>query len=278
MISNPLVKFFRQPAIYIRLPSGGKGWEPGSIDMPPNGEIPVLPMTAIDEITYRTPDALFNGEAVVSVIQSCIPNIKNAWSVPSIDLDTILVAIRIASSGHTLDIGSQCPACQEEHDFEMDLRNILDQVRTPAYDKELVQGDLKFYFRPLSYKEITENSLMQFENQRLIQAMDGIDENEPNRVQKINQVMQKLVSLTVSAMSQSIIEIRTGDAIVSDRGYIEEFLNNCDRSVFNTVKDYVVKLREESEIKPLSIKCPGCGHEYKQEFTLDLANFFVSAS
>ena len=32
----------------------------------------------IDEITFKTPDALLNGQATVDVIQSCIPNIKDA--------------------------------------------------------------------------------------------------------------------------------------------------------------------------------------------------------
>ena len=69
MISNnPLKQYFRQPAIYVRLPSGGQHYPPGAINMPPNGELPVFPMTAMDEITYRTPDALFNGSAVISVI------------------------------------------------------------------------------------------------------------------------------------------------------------------------------------------------------------------
>ena len=87
--SNPLQQFFRQPALYIRLPSEGRQWPPGSINMPPNQEIPVLPMNAIDEITYRTPDALFNGSATVNVIQSCIPSIVNAWVMPQIDLNTV---------------------------------------------------------------------------------------------------------------------------------------------------------------------------------------------
>ena len=67
--NNPLQQYFRQPAIYLRLPSNGEFYPPGSIDMPVNKEIPIFPMTAIDEITYRTPDALFNGTAVVNVIQ-----------------------------------------------------------------------------------------------------------------------------------------------------------------------------------------------------------------
>ena len=109
--ANPLKQYFRQPAIYMRLPTGGKYWAEGTIDMPQNGEIPVYPMTAIDEITYRTPDALFNGQAVASVIQSCIPNVKNAWAAPAPDINSMLVAIRLASYGHELEIASTCPSC-----------------------------------------------------------------------------------------------------------------------------------------------------------------------
>lgn len=68
--ANPLKQFFRQPAIYLRLPSNGDFWPDGAVDVPHNRELPVYPMTALDEITYRTPDALFNGQAVVTVIQS----------------------------------------------------------------------------------------------------------------------------------------------------------------------------------------------------------------
>jgi hypothetical protein len=70
--ANPLKQFFRQPSIYLRLPSLGQFWDQKAIAMPPNKELPVYPMTAIDEITYRTPDALFNGQAVVNVIHYMI--------------------------------------------------------------------------------------------------------------------------------------------------------------------------------------------------------------
>jgi hypothetical protein len=112
--ANPLRHFFRQPAIYLRLPSDGNFWPEGDLAMPQNRELPVLPMTAIDEITYRTPDALFNGQAVISVIESCIPNIKNAWSAPGLDVNAILIAIRIASYGHNMCISTTCTKCQNE--------------------------------------------------------------------------------------------------------------------------------------------------------------------
>ena len=47
---NPLANHFRQPAIHLRLPSGGNNWPTDSLDMPETGELPVYPMTARDEL------------------------------------------------------------------------------------------------------------------------------------------------------------------------------------------------------------------------------------
>nr|NIU01198.1 hypothetical protein [Nitrosopumilaceae archaeon]NIU85959.1 hypothetical protein [Nitrosopumilaceae archaeon]NIV66026.1 hypothetical protein [Nitrosopumilaceae archaeon]NIX61800.1 hypothetical protein [Nitrosopumilaceae archaeon] len=54
MTDNPLKQYFRQPTIHISLPSNGKYYSEGSIEIPESGELPVYPMTAIDEITYKT--------------------------------------------------------------------------------------------------------------------------------------------------------------------------------------------------------------------------------
>ena len=279
MNSNPLSKFFRQPAIYIRLPSQGQHWLPGSIDYPANGEIPVMPMTAIDEISYRTPDALFNGEAVVGVIQSCIPNIKNAWAAPGPDIDVLLIAIRIASYGHQMEIGSQCPSCGEEHNFNLDLRGVIDGLKSSDYSKSLAQGDLVFHFRPLSYREITDNSLHQFEQQKTLQLInESSDLDEKDKISKMNSTMKSLLDVTIKAMSQCITEIRTPAAIVTEQEHIEEFIVNCDRTIFNNIRDHIIKQRESSEIQPLDITCPSCTHQYQQIFTMDMSNFFVAAS
>jgi hypothetical protein len=236
-------------------------------------------MTAIDEISYRTPDALFNGEAVTGVIQSCVPNIKDAWAVPGNDVDVLLIAIRIASYGQQLDIGSTCPACGEEHDFSLDLRGIVDGLKSSDYNTHLTQGDLAFHFRPLTYREMTNNSLQQFEQQKTLQMINESTEiSEKDKIEKMNVMMKSLVEVTVKAISQSITEIRTPGAIVTEQAHIEEFIVNCDRIIFNNLRDFVISLRESSEIQPLEITCPSCTHQYRQVFTMDMSNFFVAAS
>jgi len=80
--TNPLSKYFRQPALYINLPSEGRWYPDGGVEIPVTGSVPIYAMTAKDEITMKTPDALLNGAATVSVIESCCPAIKDAWKMP----------------------------------------------------------------------------------------------------------------------------------------------------------------------------------------------------
>ena len=94
---NPLASYFRQAKLYTPLPSKGRFYEEGSIDWPATGEIAVFPMTAKDEMAMRTPDALLNGQSTVEVIKSCVPAIRDPWEIPSLDMDVLLISIRMAS-------------------------------------------------------------------------------------------------------------------------------------------------------------------------------------
>ena len=76
---NPLASFYRQPKIYVKLPSKGEFYPPGSLDVSANGEYPVYAMTAKDELLFKTPDALLSGQSTVELIKSCIPAITNPW-------------------------------------------------------------------------------------------------------------------------------------------------------------------------------------------------------
>ena len=135
---NPLKQYFRRPSIYIKLPSGGKYYAPGVLNQTETGELPVYPMTAIDDITSKTPDALFNGSAVVELIKSCIPDIKEPWLINSIDLDAILIAIRSASAGNELEIETICPKCSEEAKYGINLVGLLSTLKSGDYNLSLI--------------------------------------------------------------------------------------------------------------------------------------------
>lgn len=276
--NNPLRKFFRQPSIYIKLPSGGEFYPQGTVEMPPNRELPVFPMTAMDEITYRTADALFNGSAVVNVIESCVPNIKNAWKIPALDIDTILVGIRIASFGHEMEFESVCPFCQHENSFGLDLRVVLENIKPVDYNQTVNIGDIAVYFKPLDYEQINANAMAQFEDQKLIEMLPQSDLPDDEKMRRINQAFIKLSNMTVSAIASSISMIKAGEEMVTDGEYIEEFVRNCDREVFGKIRDHIVNLKESTELKPINVTCEGCQKPYETPFTLNVSNFFGSAS
>lgn len=276
--ANPLKQFFRQPAIYMRLPSAGEYWPDGSINMPENKELPVYPMTAIDEITYRTPDALFNGQAVVNVIKSCVPAITDAWAIPAQDLNAILVAIRIASYGHELEVGTRCPACETEGEYTLDLRQVLDQLKSGDFETPMVHGDLTITFQPMSYRGQNDSSQSQFEQQKNIQLIQQSDLPDEEKITRLNEALQQITQLTMSALKWSISSIKTPTALVTEPNFIEEFIKNCDRKLYTKIRDHIIGLRLASELKPLAIKCDNCSHEYQQQFNLDQTAFFEVAS
>ena len=276
--NNPLKQYFRQPAIYIKLPSQGKYYPPGSFSPSVTGEYPVYPMTAIDEITYRTPDAMFNGQATVNVIQSCVPDIKDAWQTPAMDMDTVLVAIRIASYGHEMEFNSQCPACNAESDRSLDLRLVLDGLQTPDYSQCIKHGDMEIFLKPMTYKNLTDNSQMQYENQKLLQILPNADATDNDKMTAMGAALLKITEVTIKALAQSVALVKTPTAMVSEPEFIEEMLNNCDRTLFNHIRDQIVALKDVAEMKPLHLICDECNHEYDQQLTMDMSSFFAPAS
>ncbi len=157
---NPLAAFFRQPKIYVSLPSKGEFYPEGSLKKTTNNEYPVFAMTARDELLFKTPDALMNGVATREVISSCIPNILDPWKIPSLDVDAVLSAIRIATYGEEMEVSVRCPQCENLNDSMVDLRDVLDRLNKINFDTKVEIGsDMIVYLRPMTYEEITKTAL-----------------------------------------------------------------------------------------------------------------------
>ena len=164
---NPLSKYFRQSAVYISLPTSGN-YPPTVLEKSQTGEIGVMPMTARDEIKFKTPDALMNGQGVVDVVESCIPQIKDAWQISNYDLDTILIAIRIATYGETMDINFNVPITNEQSSHTVNLPALLEQIKSQEIINEMVLKDgLKIHVRPLTYRDMTKASIKTFQQQKI---------------------------------------------------------------------------------------------------------------
>lgn len=271
--ANPLFKHFRQPSVYIKLPGQGKFWATGSLDLPPTGEIAIYPMTVKDEVLIKTPDALMNGSGVVDVIQSCCPNIKDAWQTPAIDLDAILIAIRIASYGAVMDIDTKCPQCGAENTHGVDLRIVLDEVRPPTYDPITI-NDLVFQFKPQTFKNLNANNIISYEQQKLIATLASSELSEDEKIAQFQQMFPKLTDLNIMAVVNCIEGIQVNRDLVTDPEHIKEFVSNCDRATYQSIKDKIDEYIEASKIQPIHAQCIECSNQYTTEITFEQANFF----
>ena len=272
--NNPLQKHFRQPAVYLRLPAGGRFWDSKALEMPESMEIPIYPMTIKDEITIKTPDALMNGQGVVDVIHSCCPNIKNAWATPSVDMDAIFIAIRIASYGSSMDIDSVCPHCGEENRHAVDLTQLLDRIQPPDYAPVEID-DLTFEFMPQNFKNYNDANLVVYEQQKLIAAITDSTLTDEEKVQQFNTIFPRLTDMNVGNIVNNILAINANGSRVTERHHVKEFIMNCDRKVFAQIKQTVDTFADSAKIKSLAAQCTACSGTYLQELTFDQANFFV---
>jgi hypothetical protein len=271
--NNPLRQYFRRPAVHLRLPSKGKYYADNVIDTPPTGELPVYPMTAIDEITVKTPDALFNGSAIPELIKSCIPDIKDPWAINNVDLDAILISIKAATGDGEMDLDTVCPACKEESKYGLNLIGMLTQLKDGDYDDEFPINDLRIKFRPLSYKEMNSASMNQFEIQKVFNSIEQITD-EREKAERAKTAIMLITELTMKLLANAIEYISTPTARVEETEYILDFLQNCDKESYNKIKDHHAKLKEDTTIKPLQLTCTSCSHKYEQPFTLNTADFF----
>lgn len=274
--NNPLSKYFRQPMIYIRLPSDGRWWESGSIDMPSNRELPIYPMSARDEITLKTPDALMNGQGIVDVIQSCCPNIRDAWKCPSVDVDAILISIRIATYGNKMNFESTCVHCNERNNHELDLGESLASINCPDYQHPLPYQDLKIKLRPQQYFTVNRANIAAFEEQKIMTTLANQELDADTKSQMLKESMQKLIDLGIQAcaLSTEYIELNDGTRVDS-YNYILEFYRNAELDVTKSLQDHVNQLVEQGKIAELELRCAECSQNYSAELQFDYANFFA---
>ena len=280
--TNPLNKYFRQSAVYISLPTSGN-YPPTVLEKSQTGEIGVMPMTARDEIKFKTPDALMNGQGVVDVVESCIPQIKDAWQISNYDLDTILIAIRIATYGETMDINFNVPITNEQLSHTVNLPALLEQIKSQEIVNEMVlKGGLKIHVRPLTYKDMTKASIKTFQQQKMYTAVQDSKLSNEEKVKRFDESFKALTDLSASILLKNISKIVTPDgAEVSDPAQIKEFIDNANATLINELSDELTKIRLQGSVKPLQLKATeeqikkGVPVSYEVPITFDTANFFV---
>ena len=281
-MSNPLETYFRQPAIYITLPSKGEYYPPDTLTFNENKEIAVYPMTAKDEIVMKTPDALLTGQSTVDVIQSCIPAIKDAWKIPSIDIDTILIAIRIATYGEEMPVSIPITEIKESLSASVNLTNALERVNGHVPNTELIlPSGIKVKIKPIDYAMMSRQAMRVYDEQRMVKTVQDSELDDETKTKKYMEVFTKVAMYSVDEMISSIDTIHTPDGKqVTEQGYITEFVQNMDVSTSKLIKQKIDEIRKTGAIPPMEYDVPedmvekGAPKTISVPMTFDTSVFF----
>ena len=282
MSTNPLAFYMRQPKIYIRLPSNGQFWPKGSLEISENGEYAVYSMTAKDELALKVPDALMNGQAVVDVLQHCIPAIKNGWDCPNLDLDVILIAIRLATYGELM--ATPVKIGDLDLEYQVDLRILMDTLQQQiTWDPIIpVSDELTVFVKPLTYRNASQAAIQSFETQKIMNVVNDEKISEEQKIKLFKESFSKLTNATLSTITDSIDRIESAHGSTDNPEYIKDFVSNIDKEIYSKIENHLTELRERNTIKPMRVAVTdemrekGITGEFVEiPITFDPSTFFV---
>ena len=280
--NNPLQGYLRNPKLYIIVPSGGKFSNLETISGI-SGEIPIYPLTSMDETMLRNPDALLNGESMANVIKSCT-GLTNAHELTSNDVDVILLAIRFATYGDELELTLTCPACSATVETTISIEPILETV-TPLedhYDVTLDNGlicDLK----PYTFKDSQKAALAAFRETTELNNLINSESDELARLATFNKSFVAMAELNIEILSNAITKVTipqdNGEPVeVTEHEYIAEWVRGISKTHADVIIDKLNEINELGIDRDVDITCTECGHGFKTRVEFNPSNFFDFAS
>ena len=198
------------------------------------------------------------------------------------DTDTVLLAIRIATYGETMDITFTTPVTNEQKSTTLNIPALLESLRNiEIKDEATTSTGFKFKIEPLTYEKLTKIQIAQFEQQKIYTnvADSGLPDSEKNV--RFAESYRKINAVNFSLLVDSIKEITTPDGVlVTDRKQIVDFIDNCDAKTTADIESKLSELRVQCQIKPTKIKATdeeikkGVPATYEVPVTFDNSNFF----
>lgn len=274
--ANPLAKYFRTPGLVVRLPTNGAFLPEGAIEFTMSGEVEVWPMRTADELLLKSPDALMSGYAVEKLLQSCVPSIRAPRQISQPDLDVLLLAIRAATMGETMDVNAACPSCGTENTLPVHLPSVLGSMKpVPEEIAVRLSDEVMAYLRPFNLDEATKIALASFEEARKLQAIEMDANADPMaRSQQMNRSFERLAGLNITVMAACVIAVMTPEGAVNDPRAIGEFVSNIPSNWFHKIESRLKEINDLGVDKKLHITCAKCSHEWHTDLEFNPSTFF----
>lgn len=198
--------------------------------------------------------------------------------MPIVDLDAVLLGIRLATYGPEMEFTTACPHCNTKAEKALNVSILLDKIVAGDWTHPIKYNGLEITLKPQTYKDFNDNNLMNFDEQRLLQVMQNDTMDEDEKVKKFDEMFAKLVATGISQVSKNIASIKTAEGVIVDNtDFIREFLDNCEKGIWNAIKERLDSIRRENNYNEIALTCENeqCGKDFIAPFVFEQSNFFV---
>jgi DNA-directed RNA polymerase subunit M/transcription elongation factor TFIIS len=266
--TNPLLNKIKLPGRRFRLPSRGLFYTSGELaDNVIDGEIELFSMTAVDEISLRSPEYLYSGEAIERVLSRCAPEVKKPLKLLAKDVDFILTALRVVSYGDELELNIRCDKCQEEQEAKnaAGRESFLAEVKEKADEQdipfELALEDAKVIAELDKYNRKVPRQLHTINLGGILanQTKEVSDEDAETYVFKLSNNQE--VFMTPLKMDSSVLSYQLqNDDMTRNLDAAEEYIafvmSACILKVVTEVEGELVEVTNPDQIAEWSINLP----------------------
>jgi hypothetical protein len=128
----------------------------------------------------------------------------------------------------------------------------LDQQQNNIWINQIaVSPDLVIFVKPLTYKHMTQINLKSFETNRILNVVNDESVSDEKKLEIFGSSFANLTKISVSLVSDSVYKVVASGTEVSDPKFINEFINNVDKEVFEIINNHLKSLKEHNDLKPL---------------------------
>jgi hypothetical protein len=275
-----LSKYYRQPGLTVKLPSHGQFMPLDSIKYGPDDTVQIYPMRLADEMMLKNPDALMSGSALESLFESCIPDIKFPGLISSIDLDVLLLGVRVATYGRKMELETQCPACSRDLEFECDLPAMLQTQVYPEgklNNEVRLSDDLVAEIRPFNVTDMNTMGRKVYEEERRMQQIEAADNlNEVEREAQRRNLFKRVASFETEMLARSVVRVISPEGDVTDNQAILDLVRQAPAPWLTKLKNCQEELSQNAMDKRIDASCEFCKHEWKTQLNFDPTSFFAA--
>lgn len=317
-MSNPLLDDLREnqafPSVSIALPTLGQWYDEGVLapDVDPK-DVPVGVLGVIAEQNYRDPWLLATGQGMVKLIRSVCPSVLEPAKLAEIDIETILIASRLASYGEQMKLKHSCYnkvvvvddseekeeggeektkviTCNQENEITIDLQQFILRYE-PITEEEIMEKfhitlekyGQEVFLQPMPYHASIELIKQGVYTDRQIKELSNMEVDDflvsADSIQKYSEIVDVTSEATLDSLVACIHHVKTrSNQAVQDREAIKEWLlvlpTQDVEQISSKVNEYTAEFKEKSTI---TYTCSSCGQENRVILELDSERLFGQA-